>query len=97
MGKGLAIAGFILSLIGLVAGFIFFYFSLPCSIIGLVLSVIGGKRLKANNLPHGLATAGLVIGIISICLSVLMTACGIVALVAVGELSEEVAGSVTIQ
>ena len=93
MGKGLAITGFVLSLVGIVCSFAFFYISLPCSIVGLVLSVVGGKKLKANNLPHGIATAGMVIGIVSLSLAAAMTACGICAVCAIGELAGEVAGS----
>ena len=87
MGKGLAISGFILSLVGLVCSFAFFYVSLPCAIVGLILSVNGGKKLKANAMPHGLATAGMVLGIISICLAGIMTACGICAVCAIGNLA----------
>ena len=83
MGKGLSIAGFVLSLVGLVCGFVFWYISIPCSIVGLVLSIVGGKKLKANNAPRGLATAGMVIGIVSLSLSVLMTVCSIIAILAV--------------
>ena len=82
MGKGQTIAGFVLSLVGIVSAFVFFYISIPCSILGLVFSIIGGKKLKENNQPRGLATAGLVISIVSLSLSVLMTACGICALIA---------------
>ena len=82
MGKGLSIAGFVLSLVGIVFAFVLWYISIPCSITGLVLSVVGGKKLKASNQPHGLAIAGLVISIVSLSLSVLMTACAICALAA---------------
>ena len=93
MGKGLAITGFVLSLVGIVFSFAFFYVSLPCSIVGLVLSIVGGKKLKANNQPHGLATAGMVLGIISLSLAALMTACGICAICAVQDIANEIAGS----
>ena len=38
---------------------------LPVSVVGLVLAIVGGKQLKAAGEPTGLATAGLVIGIIA--------------------------------
>ena len=72
MGKGLTIAGFVSGLVGLVLAFLSGFFSivsLPLSIVGLVLSVVGGKKLKANGEKGSLATAGLVIGIIAVCIS----------------------------
>ena len=39
---------------------------LGIAIVGLCLSVSGGKTLRANNLPAGVATAGLVLGIIAV-------------------------------
>lgn len=69
MGKGKAIAGLVLSIIGVVFGVLNGWFSivgLPIAIVGLVLSVSGGKQLRANDLPHGIATAGLVLGIIAV-------------------------------
>lgn len=92
MGKGLAITGFVLSLVGIVCSFTFFYISLPCSIVGLILSVVGGKKLKANNMPHGLATAGMVISIIALCLAAAMTACGICAICAAEDIASGIAG-----
>ena len=81
MGKGLAITGFVLSLVGCVLSFLSGVFSivaLPVSIVGLVLAVIGGKKLRENDQPHGLATAGLVLGIIATVLSaILFFTCGI--------------------
>jgi hypothetical protein len=39
---------------------------------------VGGKKLKANEQKSGIATAGLVIGIIAVCLSaILFFTCGI--------------------
>lgn len=69
MGKGSAIAGFVLSIIGIVFGLLNGVFSivgLPIAIVGLILSVSGGKKLRQNNLPTGIATAGLVLGIIAV-------------------------------
>ena len=69
MGKGSAIAGFVLSIIGTVFGLLSGVFSivgLPVAIVGLILSINGGKKLAANGQPKGLATAGLVLGIIAV-------------------------------
>ncbi len=69
MGKGKAIAGFVLSIIGIVFGILNGWFSiigLPIAIVGLILAVTGGKQLKAAEQPAGIATAGLVLGIIAV-------------------------------
>lgn len=69
MGKGKAIAGLVLGIVGIVCGLLSGYLSLiglPIAIVGLVLSVKGGKQLRADNQPTGLATAGLVLGIIAV-------------------------------
>ena len=86
MGKGLTISGFVAGLVGLILAFLSGFFSvisLPLSIVGLVLSVVGGKKLQANGEKSGLATAGLVIGIIAVCISAIcFFTCGICVLVA---------------
>ncbi len=90
MGKGLSISGFVLSLVGLVLSFlsgVFSIISLPTSIVGLVLSVIGGKKLKNNGMQGGMATAGLVIGIIAVVLSsILFFTCGLCTLAVLGSM-----------
>lgn len=86
MGKGLSIAGFISSIVGLVLAWFGTFFSiaaLPISIVGLVLSVVGGKKLRASGGSTGMATAGMVVGIIAVVLSaILFFTCGICVLVA---------------
>ncbi|MBE5756341.1 MAG: DUF2207 domain-containing protein [Clostridiales bacterium] len=86
--KGLAIAGFVVSLVGLVLSFlgtIFSIVALPVAIVGLVLAVMAGKKFKAAGEKSGLATAGLVIGIIAVVISaILFFTCGICALALVG-------------
>ena len=71
MGKGFAISGFVLTLVSLV--FCWFgglgLITFPSAIVGLILSIVGRKRLKENNMPYGLGTAGLVLGIISVSLT----------------------------
>ncbi len=88
MGKGQAIAGLVLSIAGLVLGFlsgIFSILGLPCSIVGLVMAVTGGKKLRANNMPSGIATAGLVVGIIAVVISAItFFTCGLCILCAAG-------------
>ena len=83
MGKGQAIAGFVLGLVALVFCWlgVLSITALPLSIVGLVLSVLGGKKLKANCAKSGIATAGLVISIIAVVLSgIAFFTCGICAI-----------------
>jgi len=90
MGKGQAVAGLVLSIIAVVlgvipAGGITSIISLPVAIIGLVLAAVGGKKLKANGQGTGLATAGLVLGIIgTVICGILFFTCGICVLAAGG-------------
>ncbi len=88
--KGMAIAGFVLSLVGLVLSFIggwFSIISLPVAITGLVLAIVGGKKLKAASQPAGIATAGMIIGIIAVVLSaIFFFTCGICVLFIAGSL-----------
>lgn len=87
-GKGMAIAGMVLGIIGIVFGVlngIFSILGLPIAIIGLILSVKGGKRLKEAGQPKGVATAGLVLGIIAtVFTAVAFFTCGICILCAAG-------------
>ncbi len=82
MGKGLSIAGFVTALVGLVLGFIAgipALFGLPLAITGLVLSVVGGKKVKAETgNTFGLSVAGLVVGIIAtVITAITFFTCGI--------------------
>lgn len=63
--------GFTVSLILILA-------SLPLAIAGLVLSVMGGKEMKAQGTSSGIATLGLILGVIStaIC-GILFISCGL--------------------
>ncbi len=68
----MAVAGLILGIISLICGFVGIavpylpFGTLILGIVGLVLSIAGGKRLHAQGQPQGIATAGLVIGIIAV-------------------------------
>lgn len=81
MGKGKIIAGFVLGIVGIVFGILSGYFSivgLPVAIIGLVLSVSGGKEARNAGEKSGLATAGLVLGIIAVVFtSIAFFTCGL--------------------
>lgn len=91
MGKGQAVAGLILGIIGIVFGVLSGVFSivgLPISVVGLILSVTGGKKLRANGLPAGIATAGLVLGIIAVVFTTIaFFTCGICIICAAGSAS----------
>ena len=95
-GKGLAVAGLVLSIVGLVLSFFAGWFSiiaLPVSIVGLVLAVMGGKKLKAVGAPAGIATAGLVLGIIAVVFSaIFFFTCGICTLFVTAKINEGLNG-----
>lgn len=83
----MAIAGFILSIVGVVLSFlggvtggIASIVALPVSIVGLVLSCIARKKNSS-----GIATAGMIIGIIAVVLSgIMFFTCGICTLLVLG-------------
>lgn len=81
MGKNSAIAGLVLSIVGLVISFFGTWFSviaLPVAIVGLVLAISGGKKLREEGAPSGIATAGLVVGIIAVVFSaIFFFTCGL--------------------
>ena len=72
-GKGTAVAGLVIGIVALALRLIFGGWLglviLALSIVGLVLSIKGGKALKAAGQPAGIATAGLVLGIIAVVLT----------------------------
>ena len=93
--KALSIVGFVLSLVALVIGWfgILSLIALPMAIVGLILSVVGGKKLAAAGQPKGLATAGLVIGIIATVLTgITFFTCGLCALCA-ADAANDIAGA----
>ena len=85
--KGKAIAGLVLSIVGLVLSFLDTFFSiaaLPVSIVGLVLAVSGKKALAAAGQPAGIGTAGMVLGIIAVVFSaIFFFTCGLCTICAV--------------
>lgn len=82
-GKSFSIAGMVCAIVGLVLAFLGTFvitalLSLPCAIVGLVLSVIGGKKLKIVGASHGMAIAGLVVGIVATAISgIAFLSCGL--------------------
>lgn len=65
---GMAVGGFVCSLVGMILAVIgvCFFIGGPLAAIGLVLSFIGRKRARETGAPQGLATAGIVLGIIGV-------------------------------
>ncbi len=62
--SGLAIAGFVLSLVGTII------FGIPCGILGIIFTSISFKEIATKNLKgKGLAIAGLVISICDVVLT----------------------------
>ena len=65
MGKGLGIAGFVVSLVVVAIGWVLGVFTPFAAITGLVLSAVAKGKAKKAGVKNGLATAGLVLGIIA--------------------------------
>lgn len=90
--QGKVITGFVLGIVAIICSFIGGWFSiiaLPMAIVGLVLSIIGGKEYKAAGQKNGLATAGLVIGIVAVVFSaIFFFTCGVCVLCVADELNE---------
>ena len=63
--SGKAIAGFVLSLVGLLIA------AIPCGILGLVFSSISFKETESEKKGKGLAIAGFVISIVNIVVGIL--------------------------
>ncbi|MBQ8174500.1 MAG: DUF4190 domain-containing protein [Clostridia bacterium] len=88
MGKGQSIAGLVLGIVGIVFGVLNGWFSiigLPVAIVGLIFAVVGGKKLRQNGMPTGMATAGLVLGIIAVVFTAItFFTCGICIICAAG-------------
>ena len=90
--KGLSIGGLVSAILGLVLCWFGGWFSiiaLPLAIAGLVLSAVGGKKLKAAGESKGVATAGLVIGIIATVFSaIFFFTCGVCVLCVADDLKD---------
>ena len=85
--KNMAIVSLVCGIVGIVGSFIPYvsYVAPLCAIAGIVFGALALKNIKAGNCEgneKGLATAGLVLGIVSTAVSVLMFACAICAVCA---------------
>lgn len=82
----MAVAGLVLGIAGIVLCFFgwFSIIALPASIVGLVLACIARKKNKT-----GIATAGMVVGIVAVVLSaIVFFTCGILLIGVVAEASK---------
>jgi amino acid transporter len=69
-GNGLAVAGMILGIVAL-GLFCIIYVSVPCAIVGLILSILGSKKAKETGSGKGMAKAGMILAIIALALTLL--------------------------
>ena len=85
-GKGISIAALVLGVLGIVGGFIpvVTYFTAVCAILGLVFGAVGRKKsIAATGKASGLATAGLVLGIIGTAFAALGLICTVLCVSAI--------------
>jgi len=73
-GKSLSIAGMVLGIVCLAIMCIPYinFVSIPCAIVGLILSIMGKKKSKAAGQPTGMATAGIILSIIALALAIII-------------------------
>ena len=70
--SGMAVASMVLGIIAVVL-FCFWYVSIPCAILAIILGIVARNKAKRGEADgQGMATAGLVCGIISIALALLI-------------------------
>lgn len=92
--KGLAIGALVCGILGIIGGWfpVVQYFTFVLAILGIVLGAKAKKNAVANGEPTGMASAGLVLGIIGTALGALGIVCticaaGIVGLAAAGSIA----------
>jgi hypothetical protein len=78
-GKGMSVAALICGILGIVGSFIpvVCYVTLILSILGIVFGVKGQKIAKETGEGKGLATAGLVLGIVGVAFGAIGAICAI--------------------
>ena len=70
-GKGMGIAGMVLGIIALVFGCCTEFISIPCAVIGLILSAVAMSKAKKAGMKNGCAVAGIVCCSISLALAII--------------------------
>ena len=88
-GQNLSIAALVLGILGIVGGFIpvVCYFTTICAILGIILGVKGRQMSVATGSASGLATAGLVLGIVGTAFAVLGLICTVCGLAVLGAMA----------
>ncbi len=89
-GQNLSIAALVLGILGIVGGFIpvVCYFTTICAILGIILGVKGRQMsVAATGSASGLATAGLVLGIVGTAFAVLGLICTVCGLAVLGAMA----------
>ncbi|MBR2743695.1 MAG: DUF4190 domain-containing protein [Clostridia bacterium] len=84
--NGVAVAGMVLGIVGLVFCFTG-WFAIICTILGLVLSIVGMKKAKETGAGKGMAIAGIVCSVIGLVISAIIL---IIALMAVKAITDAV-------
>ncbi len=81
----MAMAALICGVLGMIGGFIPYvqYVAPLCAIAGIVLGVMARNQAKSTGEPAGMATAGMVLGIVATAVSGTAVACVICASLAV--------------
>lgn len=81
VGLLLGIVATALSLVGAFVEPLCCAFGLPVAVVGLILSIVGNKKLKEQNKPSTVGLVGIVIGIVATVLTgILFFSCGMPAL-----------------
>lgn len=70
--SGLAVAGFVLSLVALIPCFWLWFLQVP-GYVGVVLSAVGLRQTKQGRRGRGLAIAGLVVGAAAVALAIALS------------------------
>ena len=78
-GKGAGIAGMILGIASLVF-MCYFYISLPCAIVGLILSISSKSKAKKAGMKNGFSVAGIITSAIGLGIAVLYIVLAIIGL-----------------
>lgn len=87
--NGMAVAALICGILGIIGSFIpvVMYFTAVLAVLGIIFGVKGKKIARENNTGMGLATAGLVLGIIGTIFAASGILCALACAGAVGSLA----------